>query len=41
MPPYALGNFQVTGEYFSVIHSGEGDGWDIERPSMAILLTFQ
>lgn len=41
MPSYALGHFEIAREYFSVVHSGEGDGWDIERPSMASLLTFQ
>jgi len=41
MPSYTLGHFQVAREYFSVIHSGEGDGWDIERPSMASILSFQ
>ncbi len=40
-PSYNLGHFQVEREYFSVIHSGEGDGWDTERPSMASVLTFQ
>ena len=28
-------------EYFAVIHSGEGDGWDPNRPSMSIVLMFQ
>jgi len=40
-PSYNLGHYQVGREYFSVIHSGEGDGWDIERPSMASVITFQ
>ncbi|SCA55698.1 conserved hypothetical protein [Candidatus Terasakiella magnetica] len=41
MPSYNLGHYQVGREYFSVIHSGEGDGWDIERPSMASIIIFQ
>jgi len=40
-PPFELGFHQIRREYFSVIHSGEGDGWDINRPSMASILTFQ
>ena len=28
-------------EYFSVIHSGEGDGWDINRPCMSSIITYQ
>ncbi|CCG41224.1 bacteriohemerythrin [Magnetospirillum molischianum] len=40
-PPYPLGYYQLRREYFAVIHSGEGDGWDINRPSMASILMFQ
>ncbi|MDV7340571.1 bacteriohemerythrin [Terasakiella sp. A23] len=40
-PSYHLGRYQVGREYFSIVHSGEGDGWDIERPSMASIITFQ
>lgn len=39
--PYQLGYYGIRREYFSVIHSGEGDGWDINRPCMASILTFQ
>ncbi|MEO5334010.1 MAG: cyclic nucleotide-binding domain-containing protein [Magnetococcus sp. YQC-5] len=39
--PYPLGFHQVRREYFAVIHSGEGDGWDINRPSMASILMYQ
>ncbi len=39
--PYALGFHNIKKEYFSVIHSGDGDGWDINRPSMASILNFQ
>ncbi|EPY02783.1 bacteriohemerythrin [Magnetospirillum fulvum] len=40
-PPYPLGYHQLRREYFAVIHSGEGDGWDINRPSMASIVMFQ
>lgn len=39
--PYPLGFHRVRRDYFSVIHSGQGDGWDINRPSMSSLLMFQ
>ncbi|OHC75010.1 MAG: cyclic nucleotide-binding protein [Rhodospirillales bacterium RIFCSPLOWO2_12_FULL_58_28] len=39
--PYPLGFHRVQKDYFSVIHSGQGDGWDINRPSMSSLLMFQ
>jgi hemerythrin len=40
-PPYTLGYYRIKPEYFSVIHTGEGDGWDPERPCMGSILTFQ
>jgi len=40
-PPYPLGSHKVEREYFSVIHSGEGDGWDSNRPSMGSVVMFQ
>jgi hemerythrin len=40
-PAYELGFYQVKPEYFSVIHSGDGDGWDINRPCMSSVLVFQ
>jgi hemerythrin len=39
--PYPLGYRRFESDYFSVIHSGEGDGWDANRPCMASILTFQ
>ena len=39
--PYQLGYHDVRSEYFSVVHSGEGDGWDVNRPCMSSILTFQ
>jgi hemerythrin len=41
IPSYNLGHYQVGREYFSIIHSGEGDGWDVDRPSMASIISFQ
>ncbi|MEO5365400.1 MAG: bacteriohemerythrin [Magnetococcus sp. WYHC-3] len=39
--PYPLGYHDIKREYFAVVHSGEGDGWDINRPSMGSVLMFQ
>ena len=39
--PYLLGFHNINREYFAVIHSGEGDGWDINRPCMSSILMFQ
>jgi hemerythrin len=39
--PYPLGFHRLRREYFAVVHSGEGDGWDINRPSMASIVMFQ
>ncbi len=39
--PYVLGNHNFKREYFSIVHTGEGDGWDINRPCMASVLCFQ
>lgn len=40
-PPYVLGQHKIKREYFSVVHTGEGDGWDVNRPCMASVLVFQ
>lgn len=40
-PPYQLGFHQLKRDYFAVVHSGEGDGWDPNRPAMASILLFQ
>ena len=40
-PAYELGWYQIHLEYFSIIHTGEGDGWDINRPCMSSILVFQ
>lgn len=40
-PPYPLGFQDVGREYFAVVHSGDGDGWDVNRPCMASVLMYQ
>jgi len=40
-PPYPSISRDVKREYFGIIHSGDGDGWDVNRPSMASILMFQ
>lgn len=40
-PPYQLGFHTIRREYFSVVHLGEGDGWDVHRPCMSSLITHQ
>ncbi len=40
-PPYILSQHKIKPEYFSVVHTGEGDGWDPNRPCMAGILVFQ
>ena len=39
--PYLLGFQHIKREYFAVIHSGEGNGWDINRPCMSSIIVFQ
>jgi hemerythrin len=39
--PYPLGRHQLKQHYFAVIHTGEGDGWDINRPSMGSMIMFR
>ncbi len=39
--PYPLGFHNINREYFSIVHTGEGDGWDINRPCMSSILLFQ
>lgn len=38
---YPLGYHRFVPEYFAVIHSGEGDGWDANRPCMSSIITYQ
>ncbi len=39
--PYSSGYHNIPREYFAVLHSGEGDGWDINRPTMSSIIMFQ
>jgi hemerythrin len=39
--PYSLGFRRFEPEYFSVIHSGDGDGWNINNPYMSSIITYQ
>ena len=39
--PYPLGVRAIRREYFSIIHTGEEDGWDFDRPCMGSLISFQ
>ncbi len=39
--PYSLGFRRFEPEYFSVIHSGDGDGWNINNPCMSSIITYQ
>lgn len=38
---YPLGYHRFVPEYFAVIHSGEGDGWDVNRACMSSIITYQ
>ena len=40
-PPYTLGKYSIDRDYFAVIHGGDGDGWDPNRPCMSSLVMFQ
>jgi hemerythrin len=40
-PAVRLDFHKINREYFSVIHIGEGDGWDPSRPCMASIITYQ
>ncbi len=40
-PSYVLGFHHIKRDYFAVLHSGEGDGWDPNRPAMASIVIFQ
>jgi hemerythrin len=39
--PYPLGFHDIKREYFSIVHSGQGDGFDVNRPCMSSIITFQ
>jgi len=38
---YTLDFHHIKREYFAVLHSGQGDGWDVNRPTMSSILMFQ
>ncbi len=38
--PYTLPLYKTKRDYFFIIHSGQGDGWDINRASMNSIITF-
>jgi hemerythrin len=40
-PSYSLGFNRISREYFSVIHIGEGDGWNPNKPCMGSIVCFQ
>jgi len=39
--PYQLGFHAIAREYFSILHVGEGDGWDTKRPAMSSIVLHQ
>jgi hemerythrin len=39
--PYPLGFYNIKRDYFSIVHSGDGDGWDINRPCMGSIIMYQ
>jgi hemerythrin len=39
--PYQLDFHNITREHFAVLHTGEGNGWDIERPGMSSIIMFK
>ena len=38
---FDLGFHRITREYFSIVHCGEGNGWDETRSCMGSIITFQ
>jgi hemerythrin len=38
--PYPLHFHDIERAYFSVLHAGEGDGWDANRPTMSSIIMF-
>jgi len=39
--PYSLDNHLLEHDYFTIVHNGDGDGWDMNRPAMGSILLFQ
>ncbi len=40
-PSYSLGHHNFQRQYFAILHRGEGDGWDMNRPSVGSVIMFQ
>lgn len=40
-PSFELPSVHLGDHFFSVVHSGQGDGWDYKQPSMSSILIFQ
>ncbi|WP_417820026.1 cyclic nucleotide-binding domain-containing protein [Terasakiella sp.] len=41
VPSYPLNYHEIDRDSFSVIHSGDGDGWDVNRPTMSSVIMYQ
>jgi len=41
LPTYQIPQKRLAREHFSIIHLGEGDGWDVTRPCMGSIVCFQ
>jgi len=39
--PYTLGQHRIDPQYFGIVHSGEGDGWDVRRQCMGSVVMYQ
>jgi hemerythrin len=39
--PYPLVHVAIDRHYFAVVHAGDGDGWDFNRPAMSSVLIHQ
>jgi len=39
--PYTLGHYLLEPDYFAIAHTGDGDGWDMNRPAMGCIVFFQ
>ena len=39
--PYRLPANRAPRDYFSIVHDGDGNGWDPDRPSMSSVICFQ
>ena len=39
--PYTLGMHLIESQYFAIVHCGDGDGWDMNRPAMGSIVMHQ